>query len=137
MRLCRPLCQGCGGSRLYDPIVIKRVRIRIAVIGAIVLLAALLTTAAEASRRLAPRPSSALAACISAGGSYDDSAWRAPADAFGGFSCTYVTFDGPAALSRVDPSLRSKLARACSRAHGAVVPVATFTNVGYGCLWAR
>jgi len=119
--------------------VAKRIDRRIAVTVAIALLAAAsLTSSAGARRQALDRPGSTVAhACVSSGLSYDEHAWRAPSDAFRGFSCTFVTFEGPAALGAFAPTLRSTISEACTRSAGSLVTIATFTYVGYGCIWAR
>ena len=116
-----------------------RIDTRIAVVVALALLAAASLTSSAGARRQAPNgPDSAVArACSDAGSSYDNHAWRAPEEAFGGFSCTFVTFAGPTALSSFAPALRGAISDACSRKSGSLVSIATFTYVGYGCIWPR
>jgi hypothetical protein len=110
-----------------------------AIVAAIALLSSAALTSAAGARREAPthHASTVTQACATAGGSYDGHAWRAPEEAFGGFSCTFVTFEGPPALVNVAPALRRSISDACSRAGGTVVTIATFTYVGYGCIWDR
>ncbi len=138
-RAAPPFYRGCVGWHTYDRYVTARIGIRGAVVAGIVLLLAAVLSSAAGARRDAPvhHVSTAAGACVRAGGAYDDRAWRAPEDAFGGFSCTFVTFDGPSALAGFSPALRRTIDDACSRSAGTPATIATFTYVGYGCIWAR